>query len=344
MLKSLFYNFIKNYLKLYGYIYFRDIKVYGKKNIPENGGLLFSPNHQSAFIDPLLVASYNSGKVLSLTRSDVFGGPLQWFLDALEMLPVYRLRNGYHNLKKNEEIFKKCYKILGEGGKIQMFSEGGLHVEYYLQKISKGSSRLVYNAQKNYPKQDIYIIPVGINYGHHEKPRCSLQLVFGNAIKVKDYLNENNLDSENINNIKESLQIEMENCLWLPNKEDDYDLKKNLINKTTTKMSFSKIKNLLKENDKNYNELNKLNPIKNSIIQILTIPNIIPILISRKIINLLNDKDFTGSMKYACGAVIFPLWWIISSLIIVYFFSATICITYIICSILSIIIRENLLL
>ena len=157
-------------------------------------------------------------------------------------------------------------------------------------------------------------------------------------------MNENNLDSENINNIKESLQIEMENCLWLPNKEDDYDLKKNLINKTTTKMSFSKIKNLLKENDKNYNELNKLNPIKNSIIQILTIPNIIPILISRKIINLLNDKDFTGSMKYACGAVIFPLWWIISSLIIVYFFSATICIIYIICSILSIIIRENLLL
>ena len=92
--------------------------------------------------------------------------------------------------------------------------------------LGKGSSRLVYNAQKNYPKQDIYIIPVGINYGHHEKPRCSLQLVFGNAIKVKDYLNENNLDSENINNIKESLQIEMENCLWLPNKEDDYDLKK----------------------------------------------------------------------------------------------------------------------
>ena len=41
---------------------------------------------------------------MSLTRSDVFGGPLQWFLDAMEMLPIYRLRNGYSNLKKNEEI------------------------------------------------------------------------------------------------------------------------------------------------------------------------------------------------------------------------------------------------
>ena len=188
MLKSLFYHFLRNYLKFYGYIYFRDIKIYGKNNIPKKGGLLFSPNHQSAFIDPVLVASYNSGKILSLTRSDVFGGPLQWFLDAMEMLPIYRLRNGYSNLKKNEEIFEKCYKVLGKGKKMQMFSEGGLHTEYYLKRISKGSSRIAYNAQKKYPNQNIYIIPVGINYGHHEKPRCSIQLVFGKAIKIKEYM------------------------------------------------------------------------------------------------------------------------------------------------------------
>ena len=201
MIKSLFYHFLRNYLKFYGYIYFRDIKIYGKNNIPKKGGLLFSPNHQSAFIDPVLVASYNSGKILSLTRSDVFGGPLQWFLDAMEMLPIYRLRNGYSNLKKNEEIFEKCYEVLGKGKKMQMFSEGGLHTEYYLKRISKGSSRIAYNAQKKYPNQNIYIIPVGINYGHHEKPRCSIQLVFGKAIKIKEYMNANNLESENINNI-----------------------------------------------------------------------------------------------------------------------------------------------
>ena len=66
----------------------------------------------------------------------------------MEMIPVYRLRNGYSNLKKNEEIFDKCYKVLGKGKKMQMFSEGGLHTEYYLKRISRGSSRLVYNAQK----------------------------------------------------------------------------------------------------------------------------------------------------------------------------------------------------
>ena len=344
MLKSLFYHFLRNYLKFYGYIYFRDIKIYGKNNIPKKGGLLFSPNHQSAFIDPVLVASYNSGKILSLTRSDVFGGPLQWFLDAMEMLPIYRLRNGYSNLKKNEEIFEKCYEVLGKGKKMQMFSEGGLHTEYYLKRISKGSSRIAYNAQKKYPNQNIYIIPVGINYGHHEKPRCSVQLVFGKAIKIKEYMNANNLESENINFIRDSLQIEMENCLWLPKKDDDYDLKKSLIDKKTTKMSFSKIKTLLKENHKNQNNLKKSHFIKSIIIKVLTIPNIIPIIISRKIVTLIKDKDFIGSMKYGCGAIIFPIWWITSGLILVYFFSIKICLIYIICSAFSIIIRQNLLL
>ena len=344
MLKSLFYHFLRNYLKFYGYIYFRDIKIYGKNNIPKKGGLLFSPNHQSAFIDPVLVASYNSGKILSLTRSDVFGGPLQWFLDAMEMLPIYRLRNGYSNLKKNEEIFEKCYEVLGKGKKMQMFSEGGLHTEYYLKRISKGSSRIAYNAQKKYPNQNIYIIPVGINYGHHEKPRCSIQLVFGKAIKIKKYMNENNLESENINFIRDSLQIEMENCLWLPKKDDDYYFKKSLIDKKTTKMSFSKIKTLLKENHKNQNNLKKSHLIKSIIIRILTIPNIIPIIISRKIINLIKDKDFIGSMKYGCGAIIFPIWWIILGLIILYFFNPIICVIFIVFSVLSSIIRQNLLL
>ncbi len=344
MLKSLFYHFLRNYLKFYGYIYFRDIKIYGKNNIPKKGGLLFSPNHQSAFIDPVLVASYNSGKILSLTRSDVFGGPLQWFLDAMEMLPIYRLRNGYSNLKKNEEIFEKCYKVLGKGKKMQMFSEGGLHTEYYLKRISKGSSRIAYNAQKKYPNQNIYIIPVGINYGHHEKPRCSVQLVFGKAIKIKEYMNANNLESENINFIRDSLQIEMENCLWLPKKDDDYYFKKSLINKKTTKMSFSKIKTLLKENHKNQNNLKKSHFIKSIIIRILTIPNIIPIIISRKIINLIKDKDFIGSMKYGCGAIIFPIWWIILGLIILYFFNPIICFIFIVFSVSSEIIRQNLLL
>ena len=99
-MKKLFYYFIKYTIKFTIHCYFRKIKIYGRENIPKNGGVLFSPNHQGAFLDPLLVGCNIKRPITSLTRSDVFGGPLQWFMDALNMLPVYRIRNGYANLKK----------------------------------------------------------------------------------------------------------------------------------------------------------------------------------------------------------------------------------------------------
>ena len=114
-------------LRYYNHIFFRNVDVYGYENIPKDGGVLFSPNHQGAFLDPLLIGSMTPKKITSLTRSDVFGGPLQWFLDALQMLPIYRIRNGYSNLKKHDAIFEKCYNLLGSGKFLLMFSEGGHH-------------------------------------------------------------------------------------------------------------------------------------------------------------------------------------------------------------------------
>ena len=66
-------------LRYYNYVYFRNIEVHGLENIPKDGGVLFSPNHQGAFLDPLLIGSMTPSKITSLTRSDVFGGPFQWF-------------------------------------------------------------------------------------------------------------------------------------------------------------------------------------------------------------------------------------------------------------------------
>ena len=86
-------------------------------------------------------------KITSLTRSDVFGGPLQWFLDALQMLPVYRIRNGYSNLKKNDAIFEKCFDLLGSGKFLLMFSEGGHHHEYYLKNLSNLQKALLHLRQ-----------------------------------------------------------------------------------------------------------------------------------------------------------------------------------------------------
>ena len=90
--------------------------------------------------------------------------PNNRFLNALQgkpqkIPPIWLMRQAgryhshYQNLKKNDATFKQCYSLLGNKGNMLMFSEGGHHDEYYLQTLSKGSSRLAYQAQMKYPKE-----------------------------------------------------------------------------------------------------------------------------------------------------------------------------------------------
>ena len=335
---------MKYLLRYYNQIFFREIKVYGYENIPSDGGVLFSPNHQGAFLDPLLVGSMTPKKITSLTRSDVFGGPLQWFLDAFQMLPVYRIRNGYSNLKKNDAIFEKCHKILSEGRFLLMFSEGGHHNEYFLQSLSKGSSRLAYNAQLENPGKKIYIQPVGLNYGHHRQVRCDLHIVYGNPIEISIEIDSKLSEAENINKIRKKLQKRMRDCLWLPDKTDNYLVQKECINRITTQLGFHKLREVLVSNFKSLPKRRKLSSVRSAFVLLLTIPNLLPIWITRKIIGKFNDVVFISSMKYAMGVFFFPIWWLLSSIPIAYLIGNSAMTNYLLICISSIFIRQRILL
>ena len=343
-MKNIFYFSLKYLLRFYNYIFFRNIKIYGYNNIPKDGGILFSPNHQGAFLDPLLIGSMTPNKITSLTRSDVFGGPLQWFLDALQMLPVYRIRNGYSNLKKNDAIFDKCFDLLGSGKFLLMFSEGGHHHEYYLKNLSKGSSRLAFQAQKKYPNKKIYIQPVGINYGHHTQPRSSLHLVFGEPLLISHYTEQKKSEVENINLIRETLQLRMKDCLWIPEDSEKYLQQKKCINSITTKMDFFKLKSALETKTKYLSKRKKRNKITRYIAVILSIPNIIPLFITRSIVSKFKDPVFNSSMKYAMGVFLFPLYWFLTSIVINIILGNTIMTFYILICLSFLFIRQRILL
>jgi 1-acyl-sn-glycerol-3-phosphate acyltransferase len=343
-LKTVFYLLIKNLLRYYNYVYFRSIEVYGEENIPTDGGVLFSPNHQGAFLDPLLIGSMTPNKITSLTRSDVFGGPFQWFLDAFQMLPVYRIRNGYSNLKKNDLTFEKCYSLLSEGKFMLMFSEGGHHDEYYLQNLSKGSSRLIFQAQKKFPDKKFYLMPVGINYGHHRQPRCTLHLVFGKPIEVNKSLDPTLTEAENINTLKELLQQRMKDCIWIADPSEQYPIQKQKINRRTTELSFETLK---KELNTNYSKLPSRRTLSKSslaLATVLSLPNLIPLWITRKVISKFDDIVFVSSMKYALGVFFFPIWWFCSGLVLAYLFGNLVMTWYLLVCISTLFIRQKILL
>ena len=307
-MKKLFYYFIKYTIKFTTHCYFRKIKIYGRENIPKNGGVLFSPNHQGAFLDPLLVGCNIKRPITSLTRSDVFGGPLQWFMDALNMLPVYRIRNGYANLKKNEAIFEQCKNLLSKNQWIMMFSEAAHHDEFYLQSLSKGSSRLAYEAQEN-SDNPIYIVPVGINYGHKRKPFCDLHLVFGKAISVKTFIGTVDKKPKLINSIKTCLRLSMEKCMWLPKKDEHYEDRKKLIHSLNTKKSFYDLKKGILHKSLSPREISKNIKLQKTLIELLSIPNLPPLFMIKKILELFDDVVFYSSIKLSSGLLLFPFWW-----------------------------------
>ena len=309
-MKALFYKIILLLLKSYNRFYFRRIRIYGQEHVPKKGGVIFSPNHQGAFLDPLLVGTSCGSKVTSLTRSDVFRGPLQWFFDALKMLPVYRIRNGYSSLRKNAAIFDRCHQILGKGDHMMMFSEGSHHNEYYLQRLSKGSSRLVLEAQEKFPDSTIYIVPVGINYSHHQLPWQEVHLVYGSPILIGEFLEayrENS--SATINQLRENLEHGMKACLWLPENEEHYLQKKKYINLENTKLGFYKLREQLAIDSKQLKTIENKGSIVPFWISLFGLPNLLPLIGIRRVVKLFPDIVFHNSIKYMGGLFIFVFWW-----------------------------------
>jgi hypothetical protein len=258
------------------------------------------------------------------------------------MLPVYRIRNGYSNLKKNDEIFSKCYDLLGLGKFMLMFSEGGHHNEYYLQNLSKGSSRLAFKAAQQNPGKKIYLQPVGINYGHHQQPQCTLHLVYGQPIEVSDFIDLKLNDVENISILKLELQNRMKACLWLPENTENYYIQKKKINKHTTQVDFKTLKTALKNNHTKMPEVKPKSKTRKVLILLLSIPNIIPLWITRKIIRKLEDIVFVSSLKYVLGVFLFPIWWLTTSIAIAYLYENRVMTTYLLVCTLSLFIRQRI--
>lgn len=105
------------------------------------------------------------------------------------MMPVYRFRDGFDTLRKNEAILNQCANLLKQGKSVLIFGEGN-HNEHYNLRPCKGFVRMAQTAlQQN---TTIKIVPVGIHYEAHRLFRSRVLVSFGEAIPLaKDYFDEN---------------------------------------------------------------------------------------------------------------------------------------------------------
>ena len=206
--------------------FYKKFESHGKSNIPNHKPIIYAPNHQSGFMDPILIASLRTRQTHFLVRADVFNTKIiiaifKW----LKMMPVYRQRDGKGGLEKNQEIFNQCYRILKKGNGLIIFPEGNQLNKKSLRILKKGIGRIALGAESKYNFElDVNIIPVGINYGHHTKMYSTALLNYGKPIpisKFKSLYQEN--EAKAINEIKKDLEAELKPLIINISNEDYYD-------------------------------------------------------------------------------------------------------------------------
>lgn len=180
------YGILKLWIKCGLYLYYGKIQLTGTENIPVEQPLLFLPNHQNALIDVLLIAVSCKRRPYFLTRSDVFRNPkLKHFFNYLQMIPVYRIRDGRDTVKQNEEIFEKCAQLLAKGKSIVIFPEANHNLKRRVRPLSNGFVRILFMAQEKCPDLDVRVLPVGLNYKHATEFPDQVGILYGSSIPFR---------------------------------------------------------------------------------------------------------------------------------------------------------------
>lgn len=169
--------------------YFRSLYVQGKENIPQQGPVIFTPNHTSAFMDPILLATEINRSLYFLARGDVFRHKfIARFLSWIHMIPIYRKDDAPEEMHKNQAVFETCYAHLAKGGTLMIFPEGTSKTERRLRPFKTGTARIALGAEaQNDFSLGIKIVPIGINYSNPHHFRSDVFINFGKPITLQNY-------------------------------------------------------------------------------------------------------------------------------------------------------------
>jgi 1-acyl-sn-glycerol-3-phosphate acyltransferase len=129
------YELVRTVTTLWGWIGFRATCV-DADHVPASGPVIIAPNHFS-FMDHFLTGMFIRRRVQFMAKSQLFKKPMEHIYSPGGVFPV---RRGF----RDEEAFISAETILGRGGPIVMYCEGGRSRSGKLSETAKpGIGRLV---------------------------------------------------------------------------------------------------------------------------------------------------------------------------------------------------------
>ena len=313
----IFYFILKQYCRIALWFYFKKWQVHFNSPLP-NGPVIFVVNHQNAFLDAVLVSCSASRNPWFLARASVFNkGWVATILNRLKMLPVYRFRDGFKTLRKNDEMIMQYANLLTKGGSILIFAEGNHNERWNLRPLQKGFARIALAA---FDLHDVKIIPVGLQFDSHSQIGTRVLVNFGNPISVKESI-QSEMDTRQkiealLEKTKEGLEPLMLNI-------DSIEYKKRVSHFLSTRIIYSDLVQQLKSDQQllhNYRpeDLYEAKEQNKKRLDLISLYGLLTIYLAKTITasilkKKMKDPQFAGSLKFALGIVLVPLFFIIQS-------------------------------
>lgn len=218
------YDFLRYYVDIVMKLSYRKIKYVGKEFIPKDGAIILAPNHTNALMDAMVVLGMDHGPKVFVARADIFRNPkIAKILKWLKIMPIMRMRDGYEEVKKNNETIERAVDVLRDRVPFCIFPEGTHQTKYSSLPLAKGIFRIAFQAQELMPDMPLYIVPVGIRYGSFFRFRSTVRVQIGEPINVGRFIKEHGdlAPAEQMTAIRELLTERIHNSIfYIPNDED----------------------------------------------------------------------------------------------------------------------------
>lgn len=335
-IKKIWYQSVKVFLKISLNFYAKKIKISGRQNIPKKGAVLFAINHPNALMDPLFVTTFNPRENYFLVRADVFKKPLiKKALSSLNLMPIYRIRDGIKQLSNNDEVFEKCFNILKNKETLIIFPQGGHSRDRNIKPLSKGFTRIVFGALEQNPDLEIAVIPVGITYQNSSSYPCKVAVNFGKVIDSRAIFNANEKPKA-INILKTAVSSQLQKLtVHIPDDENYLPVLSKLNKANVDFTKVAQVNKMIAENSYPKSVKKPANLLKILFYMVL-LNGIFPYLIWQKMKKNIKEIEFVDTMRYAVNVIAFPIFYLLQALLISFFFGWKIAVCYWIASYLVI--------
>src|SRR5688572_7381766 len=248
MRTTVFFRCMKVYCTAAARMYFSKWQINNASAVPATGPVIFVPNHQNAFLDAILVICSSPRNPWSIARASVFKeGLVTKLLTAVQIKPVFRVRDGFGSLRNNDAIIQEWSDMLAKGGDILIFAEGNHNEPYAAGVLQKGFARMTMQFKE---KNDtpLTIVPIGLHYDDHHAFRSRVLINFGDPIRVNDILTESLSEREKLDALVEVTDNALKTLALAITPDDEYQAKVNFLQ---THRTYEKDMLAQLESDKN---------------------------------------------------------------------------------------------